>query len=245
MNNWIVDASAIFTVESAICTLAGVCDYAHDKDGVGFNGGDAEFGHAMANRAIGGRPYTVKMAQACLKMIRRYQRQLGGKDFIENWIKNPVFKLPPIDPSAPVSDARPITLVNPVVINDRKISSRDKTAVFAFKYDADVVASVKAIRGEHKGQKFWAAWDSNAKIWTVPVNETSIFPIMEVANRFGFDIEDRFKAYLSKIETKTEESKIMLAINDGQHVTVADDSIIIAVDNAAILKELEDVLLCA
>ena len=37
----------------------------------------------------------------------------------------------------------------------------------------------------------------------------------------------------------------MLAINQGQHVTVADDSIIIAVDDPAILKEFEDVLLCA
>ena len=245
MTNWIVDTNATNTVETMLMSLAGVCDGANQLDDAGFSGADVAIGHSLANRAAQGRAFTVKQASMAIKLVNKYRRQLGGSQYILEWIKNPVFKLPPIDPSAPVSDARPITLVNPVVTNDRKITSRDQTAVFAFKYDADVVASVKAIRGEHKGQKFWAAWDSNAKIWTVPVNETSIFPIMEVANRFGFDIEDRFKAYLSKIETKTEESKIMLAINDGQHVTVADDSIIIAVDNAAILKELEDVLLCA
>ena len=243
MTNWIVDSSAATTVETMLMSLAGVCDGAAERDDVGFSGADVEFGHSLANRAAQGRAFTVKQATMALKLITKYRRQLGGKDFIEVWIKTPVFKYQPLDPNAPV--AQPVAVVNPVVANNRKLTSRDKDAVFAFAYDAAVVAAVKTIRGEHKGRKFWAAWDAAAKIWTVPVNETSISQIVEVAKRFGFDVEQRFTDYLAKLDEKTDESKIMLAINSGQHVTVADDSIIIAVDDAAILKEFEDVLLCA
>ena len=245
MTNWTVDSDATTTVETMLMSLAGVCDGAAQRDDVGFSGADVEFGHSLANRAAGGRAFTVKQATMALKLITKYRRQLGGKDFIENWIKNPVFKYQPLDPNAPVPVAQTVAIVNPTVVNDRKLTSHDKDAVFAFRFDAAIVAAVKTIRGEHKGRKFWASWDGSAKIWTVPVNETSISQIMEVAKRFGFDVEQRFKDYLAKLEEKTEESRIMLAINQGQHVTVADDSIIIAVDDPAILKEFEDVLLCA
>lgn len=43
------------TVVNAVQALAGVCDYAPSRDNMGYNGGDAEYGHSIANQTIGGR----------------------------------------------------------------------------------------------------------------------------------------------------------------------------------------------
>jgi len=53
--------------------LAGVCDYASTRDGQGFNGGDADFGHAMAIKD----DYSPRMVSALKKMLPKYRRQLG------------------------------------------------------------------------------------------------------------------------------------------------------------------------
>lgn len=233
MDGWIVDEKSKQTAEDMLLALAGMCNHASSWDGAGFSKMDAEFGHSLARHASAGKPWTIKQASAAVKLIQKYQRQLGGKDHISKWIQNPIFKRAPIGPESAAADSQ----------NSRKLISRDSTAVFVFQYDASLVQSIKTeIKGVHRDKKFWASWDPSEKCWTVPVNETSIRPIMDVAQRFGFQIEDRFVEYLEKVAEKTAESRTMLALNDNRHVVVAGDTIMVSVDDAAILEEFEKLL---
>jgi hypothetical protein len=237
--NWRVDPQAAHTVEGMIMSLAGVCDGAVQHDGQGFSGADTEFGHSLAQRAQQGRPYTVKQAQGALKLVNKYRRQLGGPVVVKNFLEQPVFKMAPLDPLAPKPEAE-ADAEQPH--NNRRLTSQDKLAVFQFPYNAEIVAAVKNIRGTHKGEKFWASWDGANKRWTIPVNESSINPIMQLAERFEFEVEARFTAYLERVNEKLAESRVHLALNEGQHVSLADDEIIISVDNLAILEEFKHVL---
>jgi len=65
---------------------------------------------------------------------------------------------------------------------------------------------------------------------------------MELAERFDFEIEPRFVDYFDKVKEKAAESRTMLAVNDGRHIVLVDDTIMISVNNAAILEEFENEL---
>lgn len=237
VNNWKVDPAAAHTVEGMICSLAGVCDGAQQHDQQGFSGADTAFGHSLAQRAQQGRAFTVKQAQAAIKMVNKYRRQLGGPAAVAAFLTQPVFRNLPVDPQAQRVDVPPAEAQN-----DRVLSSRDKTAVFKFRYDAELVAAVKAIRGQHRDQKFYASWDPAARVWTVPVNESSISLILAVAERWCFAVEERFLEYQRKVEAKMGPSRMMLAMNGGQNIVVDDGMIQIAISDPAILKEFEHVL---
>jgi hypothetical protein len=234
MDGWIVDPNSPHTAEWMICHLAGVCNGASTWDGAGFSKVDAAFGHSLAERAMASRPWTIKQSIAALKLIRKYQRQLGGKEFIDNWMARPVFRYEPIDPANKPASSGSTGQTN------RILSSKDNIAVFRFPYDNDIVQTIKAkLKGEHRGKKFWPSWDPSSKAWTLPVNESSIIAIMEVAREFSFDIEQRFKDYEEKIREKIEEDRAMLILNGGRNIVLAGDEIVISVDNAAIMEEFE------
>jgi hypothetical protein len=165
-------------------------------------------------------------------MLRKYQGQVGGKDFMDTWLANPVFRYNPVGLTKN-AEAIPIE-------NDRKLTSNGSVAVFTFKYESELVNSIKtSLKGEHRGKNFWASWDPSNKSWTVPVNETSIWSIMDLAERFGFDVEQRFYDYLNKIQEKTEESSVMLSLNGGRNIVLSGDTITISVKDVAILEEFE------
>jgi hypothetical protein len=238
MNAWIVDAGSPNTAEGMICTLAGMCNHASTWDGAGFSKMDSSFGHSLAQQASQGRAWSTKQAAAALKMLRRYQRQLGGKDFMDRWLEKPTFRQLPWDQDKRSEQAS--------VVADRTLTSRDSIAVFSFRYDPDVVQAIKTdLKGEHRGQKFWPVWDPSAKCWTVPVNETSIWSIMDIAERFRFKVEQRFTDYLERVREKTAESRTMLALNDGRNIVVTEDSIMISIADASILEEFERELIGA
>lgn len=219
------------TAEDMICTLANVCNYATQQDGTGFSKVDANFGHSLADHARQGKTWTKKQADAALKLIRKYQRQLGGKAFVDSWIANPVFRNDPVDTSQAKKS------------KNRQLVSKDTVAIFKFDYDTDLITAIKSkLKGEHRGKKYWPLWNPDIRAWTVLVNETSIWQIMDIANQFEFDIEPRFTEYLEKVQEKTAESKTMLNLNNNMHVTVTRDQIVVAVADAAILKEFERVL---
>jgi hypothetical protein len=60
-------------VHDGLRRLAGVCDYANQLDGVGFNRFDAAFGHCLAERDR----LTDGMVAAGIKLCIKYKRQLG------------------------------------------------------------------------------------------------------------------------------------------------------------------------
>ena len=57
--------------------MAGRCDGAVSKDGQGFNGRDAEFGHSLANQIQAGRTLSPKQRTAAVRMLNTYKKQLG------------------------------------------------------------------------------------------------------------------------------------------------------------------------
>lgn len=215
----------VVTAEHMICQLAQVCDRASAVDGAGFSRYDADFGHKMAEIAKQNRAWTENQASVVLKLLQKYQAQLGGQEFINNWLKNPVFKNTPIK--------------NTKNKNKRRIYSRDKTAFFEFEYNNEIISKIKVIKGDHKGVKFRATWDSSNKIWSVPVNPVSIGAIIAIAEEYNFEIEDRFKIYAEKIQEQVIESKTMLILNSNQHITVVDDIIQVSVNDISILEEIK------
>jgi hypothetical protein len=224
----LTDDTVQLTAEDMICRLAGMCNHASTIDGSGFSRMDADFGHSLAEHASSGKAWSPKQAAAALKLLRKYQKQLGGREFMDNWLGSPKFRIEP--------DSQAKTPNSP----SRTLTSVDSNALFVFKYDTDLVQAIKSeIRGEHKGKKFWPVWHPDKKCWMVTVNETSIWPIMDIADRFGFEIDRRFTDYFEKVQEKVSESRTMLSLNDGRHIVVVSDKIIISVANAAILEEFE------
>ena len=233
--NYRVDPQAPVTVEKLIVSLAEMCDGAAQRDHSGFSGADVEFGHSLAGRARAARAFTPKQADSALKMLTKYRRQLGGADFIREFVQAPVWSIQPLGAESQPAPA-------PAPKQARVLSSQNSNAVLKFGYDSELVAEIKTLRGEHRGRKFWASWDSTNRVWTLPVNGTSIHPLMQLARKWQFEIEQRFLDYLAQVEETTQESRMMLTLNSGVHVTVAEDSILIAVDDALVLKEFERAL---
>lgn len=51
-------------------------DHAREKNDVGFNGRDGEFGHSLAEQLA--RGLTDKQWSAAIRMLRKYHRQVGA-----------------------------------------------------------------------------------------------------------------------------------------------------------------------
>jgi SNF2 family DNA or RNA helicase len=80
------NASKNYSLENCILYLAGNCDGAIAEDGIGFNGADTAFGHWLAQRINTKKPIIKAHAQAALKMITKYKKQLGkGNLVLPDW----------------------------------------------------------------------------------------------------------------------------------------------------------------
>lgn len=64
-------------IQQAVRFLAGRCDYARNLDGMGFNAADTYFGHSLAEKEY----WTEKQADAALRMLRKYEKQLEAAGF--------------------------------------------------------------------------------------------------------------------------------------------------------------------
>lgn len=235
MQNWRSVADVI-TAERMIQQLAGVCNGAATWDGCGFSKMDVSFGHSLAQRGSQGRAWTVKQAVAALKLINKYSRQIGGKEFVQAWMQAPNFAIMPQDGAA-------------TKVVDRKLTSQDQLAVFRFTYAPELVTAVKAIRGDHKGKSFSARWEPQSKSWQVPVNETSILQIMQLAREWEFEIEERFESYYSRVQAKLEgvreaahESGVITALGYEPGVRVDHDQIQITHTDPNVLAQFQQAL---
>ena len=234
MQNWRSEQNVI-TAERMIQQLAGVCNGASTWDGAGFSKMDVSFGHSLAERASQGRTWSVKQAAAALKLITKYSRQLGGKEQVRDWMQAPNFAMLPQEAAVKAAD--------------RKLMSQEQLAVFKFSYSPEIVNVVKQIRGEHKGKYFGARWEPTQKVWQVPVNETSIKQIMQVARDWEFEIEERFDSYYSRVMQKlegvrdaAEESRVITTLGYREGVHVQDGEIQITHANASVLAEFQQAL---
>lgn len=240
VDNWIVNPQGL-TAERMIQSLAGMCNGASTWDGAGFSKMDTNFGHSLAMRAKGDRAWTEKQAQAALKLINKYRRQIGGDAFIKEWLRQPTFAQQPLGTPAP--------LAGKAAHADRKLVSEDQVAVFTFSFDRELVNAIKGIRGEHKGNKFWASWDADRKCWTVPVNESSIVLIMNVALAWEFDIEERFVVFHGRVLNKlagvseaAESSKVAEVLGQPMGVDIQAGKLVIAHADPQVLAQFDAAL---
>jgi hypothetical protein len=233
MQDYMIDPQATNSAERMIQSLAGVCDGAATLDGQGFSGFDASFGHSLAHQSLDGRAWTVKQAAAAVKMIRKYQRQLGGKAVIDAWMQRPIFNMDLYDPSAPKID-----VTGKPAANDRKLTmNAANQAVFKFGYNADIVAAIKTINGVYNGRKYWAAWNGTEKNWSVPVNADSIAKIKNVIHKFEFEADESFTKYTNQFEDAAQEDRFVLVLNDGRNVTVINDEVEIAFPDMDVIDQ--------
>ena len=238
--NYVVDATSSNTVERMLMALAGVCNWAATLDGQGFSAFDAQFGHSLADRAAQGHAYSIKQAKAALVLVRKYQRQLGGKEFMDKFLENPVFAVAPIDPNAPNTSNTEVVPAK----TDRQISSRTQNGVVVatieFKFNRDLVDGVKStFRSEYNGRKFWASW--NGKCWTVPLNPISIKLLQKFAATHQFNVTDAFNNDIKTMISLVQEDHMMLTLNDRLNIKLAQDDLVIAIDDPVMMQQFNEV----
>jgi hypothetical protein len=67
-------------IAAALLCLATACDGANQRDSIGFNATDTNFGHSLAQQVRDDRELTTNQRQAALAMLKKYRRQLEAAD---------------------------------------------------------------------------------------------------------------------------------------------------------------------
>jgi len=142
-------------LEQALLYLAGRCDGAQSRDGAGFNGADAAYGHHLAATVDAGRPLLRKHAESAHKMLRKYHRQLSEATIdIPPWetIADTYPLAHTLTPATAPTDDKP----------ERRIELRGSDLAMYSPYDPANVVKIKKIKpfgsfNKHKieGDKGW------------------------------------------------------------------------------------------
>lgn len=155
--------------QEAVRYLTGVCDGAYSVDGQGFNKIDSTFGRSLACQ----ENWTVKQAEAAIKMLRKYKGQIqkagidvnklfDGKAIVVNEAPRRRTKAPV---KAPVNDKKTAVLEN-------------KKIKIQFPFDYETLKAVKEI----PGRRFH---DTEPKHWTAPISHKAVKILIE--NKFEID----------------------------------------------------------
>jgi SWI/SNF-related matrix-associated actin-dependent regulator 1 of chromatin subfamily A len=130
-------------IQQAVRYLESRCDGAISEDGHGFNKTDASFGKSLAEQ----ERWTKLQAQAALKMLKKYQRQLqaGGFD-IERLFDGSEITYPHLQQEK-------VKQMNVV----KKVD--DRTMEIRYKFDPEILQLVKTLPGRrfHPDKKYWTA----------------------------------------------------------------------------------------
>jgi hypothetical protein len=78
MKERLFDRSRYHLLKQAVDALAAVCDGAHRRDTVGYNGIDARYGHLLAFLSL--EEWPPEAFYRAWKMLRKYSRQLASAD---------------------------------------------------------------------------------------------------------------------------------------------------------------------
>lgn len=235
MKNYKVDAAAAVTVERMLQQLAGVCDGAASLDGQGFSAHDVAFGHSLANQSQRGQAWTVKQAACALALVRKYQRQLGGKQFIDQFLNQPVFACEPIDHTKPIGGTAESSSTS-----DRMILLHDTNNFsIKFKYNAALVSAIKQhFRKQHHGRTFWASWTGTC--WTVPLNATSYQLLQQFAAEHQFSVSKQVHAAadaFAQADAAQQHDAALLRLNDGCNVTLVGNEMVVAIEDPTTMQQ--------
>lgn len=157
-------------LQLAIRFLSDRCDGAVTIDGQGFNGRDSFFGKSLANQAR----WTPKQAEAAVKMLRTYKKQLtrGGFDVDQLFDGTPIkMPAPPMKRTKPSANKKTAKLVD------------GKTVVINFPFEQKTLDIVRTIpqRRFHgdKNPKYWSAPLSIEAAETLANNEFELCPELQ------------------------------------------------------------------
>ena len=134
-------------IQQAVRYLESRCDGAISEDGHGFNKIDASFGKSLAER----ERWTKLQAQAALKMLKKYQRQLqaGGFD-IERLFDGSEITYPHLQQEREKVKQKQMNIVKRV---------DDRTMEIRYKFDPELLQLIKSLPGRrfHPDKKYWTA----------------------------------------------------------------------------------------
>lgn len=190
----------ISKIHNAIDFLAGACDYARSKDGVGFSGVDTSLGHALAEKA----EWSKRESIAAARLVVKYQKQCDRskididipavKDFIE------------IASKEEGSGPRRRLKKRDVVKGEISLCLWETKTKFVIKtnYHDELKEEIKALVGSE--------WDSFAQIWVATPCEENALALKAIAEKYGITlIEADFWGELPKLRNVyIENSRVVV-----------------------------------
>lgn len=234
-------------LRSAVASLAGVCDYAQEEDGRGFNKPDAGIGHRLAELPVD--LWTAEEARDIHGRIGKYRGQLESFGIDYRTIPRP--ELPadrPIDwdrrlgairrvghKGATLSgqdrahEARRAREADERRRADQVLASRkltlDGTALrLAYPFDPRINEALRAVPGRKR-------WDGAARSWIVPLDGLNIPLFRTFLRAFPFDISEAADAELEDRNRSAVERAAR-----GEVATVAPARLVdLAEDGSALL----------
>lgn len=168
--------------------LAGVCDGARTRDGVGFNGAHAEFGRRMATTPI--EQWTPRQTWAMRRILETYKNtQLAAfwdaiPDIPEPFDARPlVSSSGALVPQPSVKRGwRVLTYARDGGMFDPNFRGMD-VLVLDQNYDPGLIAKIKELPGRR--------YNGNNKVWVVPCTSTTVIDtVVQFGCEHGYDITD-------------------------------------------------------
>jgi superfamily II DNA or RNA helicase len=176
------------TLHRAYECLAGVCDFASTQDGKGFNGGDAKFGHEIAQHPLS--RWTPEITRTAWEVALKYQAQIGGFGIEWQSIPEPPMPETPGYKAVALGQRRALKEAR-VNTSSRVISllAGGKSVALSFTYNAGLVAEIKALPSRK--------WNGDARLWEASLaaagNAAAIFAF---ARQHDFVVDDEAQSAL-------------------------------------------------
>lgn len=170
-------------IQEAVRFLAEQCDHAVTIDNKGFNKMDAGFGKDLAKR----ERWTKRQAEAALKMIKKYQKQLKiGEIDVEKLFDGSEVTYPhlqPVNGEGPPKLQKTTTPKRTVKVKDGKMEIR-------FPYSNDLLNIIRSIPGRR--------FNNVEKFWTAPISPDGV----EKLQKAGFEIDPTLEEYLKQVKAR-------------------------------------------
>jgi SNF2 family DNA or RNA helicase len=195
-------------IHEALQFLAGHCDFAKEKDGIGFNAIDAQFGHSLAIQPV------LSAAQVLIaaKMVRKYRRQLEG--ILE------LPEMPDVEHYAQVAQMKSKEITAPAKKTrkdeeESKVTIDGKYVVVTFPYDADKVAAMQPLRRSIK------KWDFNKRYdhaWSFPASAleqvmTALSPFSDFIYPPEIEAYRELQRQTAELEAKLKAEEVKVALS--------------------------------
>lgn len=154
-------SDAIQSIKDGLIFLSNRCDGAKGQDGIGFNGGDTEFGKSLAAKVRLDNKLTKKQLETAQMMLVKYTRQLKDAGVVV-----PTFGELATAIDLQMANKKVVTLAPRATItpaSTKTVTYNQKTNKLEVRFDFsyDIVALVKSIEPKGKFDGAFKKWDFN------------------------------------------------------------------------------------